>query len=515
MPPIKRGSRLHFWVITALLALFSVFYFADTCLRAAEKSFWFDELCTLYICRLPTMHAVWQAVLHGVDYNPPLFYVFTRAANKLFGEGLIATRMPAIIGVWVLCLCLFRFVYRRAGLLPAGIALLFPLLTSAYFYAYEARPHGIVLGFCGLSLITWQMWDEEPRRIGWLTAFAVALACAFFTHCYAVLLAVPFALAELAHTIQRRRVRWGFWVALAIPGVAAGLLFLPLLRSYKTVTAGTLFADMFRAGFHQLPAFYSMLLSPAILVLVLTLIVFAGCRQGFGGVIKRSELTLLLGLIAIPIFGILLGKVVKGPFIPRYFMSAVAGFALLLAFGAAWPKNRNIAAILLALVMTFGVTESFAKLIWHSKHGVGEVLEEPSSKTSMDTTPGRPLDAYSVLTAVDTSPLPVAVVDPPQFLYLVHYDPQLARHLYYASSSKDELFYRLYKAMREFCPLHYDRELTFDELLSQAKHFYVTGETGYLFELRTLMERGGKVQSLRFGGAQFLAEIQMDQGEIR
>ncbi len=206
------------------MVLFSIFYFADTCLRASEKFFWFDELCTLYICRLPTMHAVWQAVLHGADYNPPLFYIFTRAANGLFGEGLIATRLPAMIGVWVLCLCLFRFVYRRAGVLPAWIALLFPLLTSAYFYAYEARPHGIVLGFCGLALVTWQMWDEEPRRVGWLTAFSVALACAFFTHCYAILLAVPFALAELVQTIQMRRIRWGFWMALAIPGDCGGPL---------------------------------------------------------------------------------------------------------------------------------------------------------------------------------------------------------------------------------------------------------------------------------------------------
>ncbi len=67
------------------------------------------------------------------------------------------------------------------------------------------------------------------------------------------------------------------------PAIAAGLSFLPLLRSYKTVMAGTLFADMFRAGFHQLPAFYLMLLSPAILILVLALIVFAARQQGLAG----------------------------------------------------------------------------------------------------------------------------------------------------------------------------------------------------------------------------------------
>lgn len=510
MPPIKRGSRLHFGVIAALLTAFSAFYFLDTCLRASEKYFWFDELCTLYICRLPSMHAVWQAVLHGADYNPPLFYVFTRAANALFGEGLVATRLPSIFGVWVLCLCLFRFVYRRAGFLAAWIALLFPMLTSAYFYAYEARPHGVVLGFCGLALITWQMWDEEPRRLGWLVAFSTALGSAFFTHCYAILIAAPFVLAEMVRIVRRRRIRWSFWIALAIPGVASLLSFVPLLHSYRAVTAGTIFAEMFRAGFHQLPAFYAMLLDPGILVVLLALILFAARHQGFLREIKAPELVLLLGFVALPLFGVMLGKMVKGPFIPRYFMSAVAGFALLLGFGIAWGKARKVAAGLLALVMTCAVLEGFAKLAWHWEHGVGEVLEEPSSRAPMNTTPGHPLAAYSVLTSTEGTPFPIIVVQPMQFLYLVHYDPRSAQRLYYVSWSKDDLFYRLYKALRESCPVHYNRELTFREFLPQTKRFYVTGDTGYLYELQMLMERGAKIQSLRFGGAQFLAEVQMD-----
>ncbi len=504
--------RVRRVVIAVLLAGFSLFYFADTCLRASEKYFWFDELCTVYICQLPTMHAVWQAVLHGADYNPPLFYVFTRAANAVFGEGLIATRLPSVFGFWVLCLCLFRFVHRRAGILPAWVAMLFPLLTSAYFYAYEARPHGIVLGFCGLALVFWQKWDEEPRRLSWLVAFSAALGAGFFTHCYAILIAAPFALAESYQMVKFRRIRWSFWAALAIPGIVAGLSFIPLLRSYKAVIAGTLFADMFRAGFHQLPGFYLTLLSPGIFVVLIAFILFAVNRGGFASQFKTTELALMLGFIALPVFGILLGKAVKGPFIPRYFMSSVAGFSLLLGFGTGTRKAWNSVVILLTLVVTAGVAQDFAKLVWHRDHGTGEVLEEPSSKALMNTTPGRPLAAYSVLAKADPT-LPIVVIEPMEFLYLVQYDPLLSQRLYSVSWSKNDLFYRLYRNVRESCPVRYNRELTFDEFLPRNSHFWVFGNVGYTYELENLMNRGGEVKSLWFADGKFLAEIVMVRPE--
>ena len=502
--------RVRRGVVAVLLTAFSLFYFADTCLRASEKFFWFDELCTVYICRLPTMHAVWQAVLHGADYNPPLFYLFTRAANALFGEGLIATRLPSILGFWVLCLCLFRFVHRRAGILPAWVAMLFPLLTSAYFYAYEARPHGIVLGFCGLALVLWQMWDEEPHRLWPLVAFSAALGAAFFTHCYAILIAAPFALAEIFQTTKLQRIRWNFWAALLIPAVAAALSFIPLLRSYKAAVAGTIFADLFRAGFHQLPGFYLTLLSPGIFVILIALVVFAINRGRFATRFRTSEVVLLLGFIALPVFGVLLGKIVSGPFIPRYFMSSVAGFSLLLGFGTG---IRKVAVIFLGLLVTAGVGQDFAKLAWHWSHGTGEALEEPSSKAPMNTTPGHPLAAYSLLARTVDSSLPIVVIEPMEFLYLDHYGPALRPRLFSVSWSKNDLFYRLYKNVREWCPVKYNRETTFSEFLPQNPRFFVFGNAGYAYELENLIDRGEAVKSLRFENGKFLAEVGMVRPE--
>ncbi len=129
----------------AVLAVFSITYFALTFYEASRKLFWFDELLNVYLCRLPNFKLLWQALVNGVDYAPPILYVLTRFSERILGEGHIAARLPAIFGFWILCLCLFRFVSVRLSVLSGYTSMLFPLATGAYWYAYEARPHAIVL----------------------------------------------------------------------------------------------------------------------------------------------------------------------------------------------------------------------------------------------------------------------------------------------------------------------------------------------------------------------------------
>jgi hypothetical protein len=130
-------TRIHF----AGIAFVSIVYFADIFLKAKEKCYWFDELCTVYLCRLPNFKMLWTAVLHGADFNPPLFYLLIRGARRLFGQGLIATRSPATIGVWLFGLCLFFFVSRHTDAISGFIAGVFPFFTLAQLsnpYAVQA-----------------------------------------------------------------------------------------------------------------------------------------------------------------------------------------------------------------------------------------------------------------------------------------------------------------------------------------------------------------------------------------
>jgi hypothetical protein len=56
----------------ALAALLLILFAAGFCsvLHALSQPFWFDEMCTLIVCRLPSASQVWKALANGADTNP-------------------------------------------------------------------------------------------------------------------------------------------------------------------------------------------------------------------------------------------------------------------------------------------------------------------------------------------------------------------------------------------------------------------------------------------------------------
>ena len=86
----------RYWYVLAVLL--TIGYFSDTLFRAARKLYWFDELFTLYIARLPDFKSQWRVLMAGVDFNPPLLYVLTRFSNNALGERPVSTRLPEIVG---------------------------------------------------------------------------------------------------------------------------------------------------------------------------------------------------------------------------------------------------------------------------------------------------------------------------------------------------------------------------------------------------------------------------------
>src|SRR5581483_7502041 len=110
-----------------------------------------------------------------------------------------ASRLPAILGFWIFSICIYTFVARRLGRLCGLIAALLPWFTLAHYYAYEARPHGALLAWCGVMLVCWQRsrakaqgdsfartWPPNLWHLGLLLAFLAGL----LTHVYAAYLVV-------------------------------------------------------------------------------------------------------------------------------------------------------------------------------------------------------------------------------------------------------------------------------------------------------------------------------------
>jgi hypothetical protein len=469
--------RTNFW----LLAAFSAAYFAGASLLACRKPIWYDEFFTVHLARLPRLTDLWQALAEGTDLNPPLGFLATRLCRAVLGEGAWAARLPAAAGFWVLCLCLFRYAGRRGSRLYAWVALLFPLTTVIAPFAYEARPYGLVLGFCGLSLVCWQAAAEGKRRGPALVGLALALAAALWSHYYAVLLLLPVALGEGVRTWTGRRVDWPVWAALGTAALSLGLLW-PLLAG----------ARAFAGGFWSRPdwaavkyAYVFLLLpiqTPLLAALVALVLYPEQARAPRGGGPLPHEMAAALGLAALPLPGVLLGKWVTGVYTFRYVMAVAAGVGLLVAFIACRRSGRCPllgGALVVCLLVVAGVRgcREYDRLTGESDRIVA---------------------TCDYLGAGNSGGLPVAVAGPLSFLELVQHAPaDLAGRLVYLSDPAESRLYlgedtaeHALRRLRRWAPVNVVGR---GDFLAGHRQFLVYGDGGWL--RRSLEAAGARFEA--------------------
>jgi 4-amino-4-deoxy-L-arabinose transferase-like glycosyltransferase len=325
---------------------FSVSYWLFTALHSMAR-LWYDELKTFYISRLPSADMIWTALKDGPDFNPPLLYWVTRIAQRFFGESPMATRLPQMIGFWALCLCLFCFVSRRCGRLYGLCAMVFPVLTIAYGYASNARAYGIVLGFCGIALVCWQMATEKSKRSFWLLAYSLALAGALATHVYACLLVIPFGMGELARAWRTRKADYPAWIATALPLLSLAV-YIPLIPAFRSFTMK---GSIFRPDASSISKCYTFLLGPAAWVLVAALCIgislsrYSAARNSqaedhpIGP--RFHEIVCAVGLALVPVFGVLFALATTGIFLERYGLAGVIGAGVLLVSFVGWSSHYS------------------------------------------------------------------------------------------------------------------------------------------------------------------------------
>jgi hypothetical protein len=211
-------------------AVFTLLYAIPTVYLARIKLFWDDEFFTLYLSRTSSWHDLIQALSTGADQHPPSFYYLTHLSTTLFGASHLAERLPAILGFWLLCICLYEIVRDLTTPAWAAVAMFFPLSTEFYYYASEARGYGLVSGFAALAVLSWLRLAAHRKRTVYLPLLAVALVSAVASHYYAILIVVPLALGELMRTRFTRKIDWPIWMAFTSAGLPI-LAFLGTIRS--------------------------------------------------------------------------------------------------------------------------------------------------------------------------------------------------------------------------------------------------------------------------------------------
>ena len=483
-----------------VLFLFSLLYFAATCFRASHKLFWFDELFTLYESRLPDTASVWNALKQGVDFNPPLFYILTRFSESLFGEGQIAVRIPEILGFGVFCLCLFQFVSTRTSVLAGTIAMLFPMVTTAYFYAYEARAHGIVLGFGGLALVCWQAAIRSRRRAWWLGGLWLSLLCATLTHTYAVLLLVPFAVAEIVRMLPLRRIDWNVWLAIVTPLLGA-LVSLPLYRASQSAIPKNAFAPTLSSMVNS----YQSHLTPALGVISVGLVLYFvfSLNSAHPSTVPDGERALelpesaaLIAFVAMPFFLFVLASLTGAPYVDRYSVSAVAGFGCLFGIVAARRPAVGL-GVLVFLIAQIGL--SFLQYA-----STGTVIE-PSSHTVLSSK-ATLAHAYETMETAPYRHSPIVLLDSLEFLPIMHYaPPDIASRLVYSAPDL-EMITEGYIGLQRCC-LAPGRFESLADLRSTGDTFLAFSSSRSLYKLDYFIHEGADVRLESVSYGNFLASV--------
>ena len=391
-----------------IVAGFSCLYFAGTSGRASQKLLWHDELFTLYLARLPTLADVWAAIATPVDGTPPLFHALTRASVGIFGEGLVALRLPSILAFLLGCVCLYRFVRRRYGPLYGLVAFVLPIATNASLYAYEARAYGVVFGLAGVSLACWQSAADGDRRRLSLALLFLSLAAAIATHYYAVLLLGPLAVGEAIRFWSRRRADRAMWCVL-VASLAPLIVLQPLIRAAPALVTGWFSYSSPRAIVETYEGVLLPLVIPAVVFLVLVGATIAVPRipEDTEPSPPAHEWIAMIVLLATPLWAAAIASAIVGSFVARYTLFWVLGFSVLAAFTVAACSRYARAAGALAAVTL---------LLWAGAKQVSAarfLMREPPSPETL----------YSHLVAERNTPLPIAVTHGHIFLPLVEYAP--------------------------------------------------------------------------------------------
>jgi hypothetical protein len=400
-----------------LVTCYSALFLCFCSLLAATKLMWYDEFCTYYPARLPTVRNVIDFFQQGNDVHTPAASLIAWGALHLFGDGPVITRMPFTIGYLVFSICIFIFVSSRCPAVYASAAMIFPALTLMFYYATELRPYGIVLGLAGLALICWQSATDGRQRLLPVAGLWLSLVGAICFHYYAVFLLIPFGFAQLTRTWAQKRIEWPVWLALITPPLVL-LAFLPAMHAALSIYP----KETQPPHLGQIQSSYLLLLSISnapILGAIIVCLLLAPNLSAPAESCKKIPLPewVLVGTLAmLPLFAVPAGLII-GAFNERYILAMVAGVAILFAFALSrFMKGDQFAGGVLTLFF----------LAWFISKTAPEIRHQMYENGGLRTPLGSPLQR-SWAREMDDPSLPLAVGGPGLYMQVEQYGPDSIR----------------------------------------------------------------------------------------
>lgn len=504
--PLWLSETLERWRMLYLV-LFSVIYFVITGVLAATKLMWFDEIATSYVSRAPTIGDIWTILYYGGDGHPPLSFALVHWSYGLFGQTHLTGRLPFILGFWVMSICIFLFVARRCGALYGAAAMLFPLITLIYTYAYECRSYALVLGGTAAALLAWQRAAENPAW--WKKVLlALALACVISSHFYGVFVWVPLGAGELVRTIRNKRIDWTMWLA-----IFAGLLplpfYLPIARAMNKV--------YFQAGYWARPSFsniedsYRFMLDLAMAPLLIAIVLWAIASKYYRAAkternpLPLHEVVAVIALMMVPVLAVA-ASFVLGAYTQRYGIASFVGLTIALAF-LAWSRSSGSPVLGTACVLVFSG--------WFLVKQPGTFNRLRAESHGLPFHAAQPFDSRKWVAAVRQSSMPVATTHAVFYLQAHEYAPaDVTQRLAYLTNRPAAVQMGMSSAadtnimmISRFAPVP---TLPYEDFIASNRRFLVCANTDQpSWLIPYLLKSGARLELRTTDGTERLYEVTM------
>jgi hypothetical protein len=413
--PAPRSPLTEKLALFALAALV-IYATARNICHALVKPLWYDEICTMLMVQQLHLHRLWQALAHGADGQPLAFYLLESAAAAFIRNENLAYRGVSILGFALTLLCLFVTVRTRKGAAIALVCAAIPLATILFdMLAVEARGYSLLVACIAFAFVCYQ---RVPAR-RWVILLGLSLVLAESFHYFAVFAFLPFLLAEVTHYGLTRQSRRGVWIAL-LSGFVPLALFWPALSAMQKYMGPHFWAKptlQLALGsyswFFLTPQDKPGLCLAAIAGVAVLFSMLAAVRKTSRGERPAGapvhELTLVLGLLSLPLVGFAVAALAHGAMTAKYMVPSILGFSL--ALGFTLPRLRRWGFLLPAV---------FAALLLY--------VIVPQERQFWSTYNGRFISPAAFVedfvTAGGHADLPVVASDAHDFLLLQHYcDP--------------------------------------------------------------------------------------------
>ncbi|MEU2735912.1 glycosyltransferase family 39 protein [Streptomyces sp. NPDC007095] len=305
-----------------------------------ENSMWRDEAATWQVAHR-TVPEIWH-LLDRIDVVHGLYYLFMHGVFAVFGDSLLALRLPSVLamaGAAALVTLLGTRLADRCTGLAAGLA--FTPIPAVQQYAQEGRPYSLVAACVALACWLLVAAVDSPDAGHWV-AYSMAVLTGALLNWFSLL-----ALFTHAVTIALARLPRGTVLRWAVASSAAVIGTMPLVSASKAQSAQV--------------AWIPPLNRSTLLGLLLTLLAGALCAwlartRGDHRTPRGTRLpltTVALPLLVLPPLLLLAVSLAHPVYLTRYVLFSHLGLALLigaacraLAFRVRTPPRRLIVVVM-------------------------------------------------------------------------------------------------------------------------------------------------------------------------